>query len=263
MMQNPSVGFIGSGNMAYAISGKMDPDSVYLYDVQPEHYVRFEARGSHGLLDMKSLIARCDFIFLSIKPQNFEEVLKEVQTIPDCGRPVYVSIAAGISISYIASYLGQDTKIVRAMPNTPLLIGKGCTALCSKNVPDEALQTAKSFFETAGIVEIIPEDKMNEVIALNGSSPAYVYYFLEALVDGAVAYGFDRETAKKMACATVKGAVDMVLESEADIPELINMVCSKGGTTIAAMDVLRDNGFKETLISAMDACTRRAEEMGR
>lgn len=263
-MSETTIGFIGAGNMAYAISGKLDGYRIYVYDIHPESYRRFEERGGKGLSSVRELIECCEIVFLSVKPQNFEEVLQEISRVTGHEKCLYVTIAAGISTGYIASFLGADTRVVRAMPNTPLLLGCGCTALCkNERTSDEEFSKVYAIFQNSGYVQELPESKMNDVIAVNGSSPAYAYYFIEGMVDGAMKYGFDKETAKKLACYAVMGSVRMILETGTDTEELIKMVCSKGGTTERAMDALRENHFKEILVEAMKRCNDRAEEMSR
>ena len=150
------------------------------------------------------------------------------------------------------------------MPNTPLLLGKGATALCrSDNISDEDFEEVRMMFALSGEAVVLPESQMNAIIAVNGSSPAYIYLFAKAMVDYAVSVGIDGDTALKLVCKTFEGSAEM-LRSSGDTPEvLIDKVCSKGGTTIEAMNVLRDKKVPETIAEAMAACTRRAEELGR
>jgi len=179
-------------------------------------------------------------------------------------KKTFVSIAAGISIAYVQQALGCSCPVVRVMPNTPLLLKKGASALCpSENITAENKQVVYDMFAGSGVCEYITEEHMNEIIAVNGSSPAYIYLFAQAMADYAAEQGIDRAKAMNLICATLEGSAAMLRES-GDTPEvLIQKVSSKGGTTIAALDKLREHGFTEAVHDAMDACTKRAEELGK
>ena len=150
------------------------------------------------------------------------------------------------------------------MPNTPLLLKKGASALCpSGNISEEDKQIVYDMFAGSGVCEYITEDHMNEIIAVNGSSPAYIYMFAKAMADYAVSVGIDYGKALNLICATLEGSAAMLKES-GDTPEvLIEKVSSKGGTTIEALNKLREHGFTEAIDDAMKACTKRAEELGK
>lgn len=253
--------------MAFAIvqgiirGGLCPAGDVFVCDVDSGKYAAFEQLGAvPAKLDV--LMRNADVIFFSIKPQNFEQVLQDIReyALPE---KLFVSIAAGISVGYIEERLGHPCKVVRCMPNTPLMLGVGATAISpSAGVTDEELGFVRSLFETIGIVEQLPEDRMNEVIAVNGSSPAYVYLFIESLLEGAAQLGIEREMALRLICQTIDGSVKMVRESGKSPEELIKMVSSPGGTTLKALEALEAGGFKETLIKAMHSCTQRARELG-
>ena len=150
------------------------------------------------------------------------------------------------------------------MPNTPLLLGAGATALCrGKSVPDDEFERVKEIFAASGMVEVLPEEQMNAVISVNGSSPAYVYLMAKAMVDGASEQGIDPKTALRLVAGTLEGCAKMLTDSGHSPDELIRMVSSPGGTTLKALDVLYDRHFESALKDAMLACTRRAEELGR
>lgn len=261
--------FIGSGNMAGAIIGGLlanslaQPSQVAVYDINPEVSGRFQPQGIQVKQSIKEAAEFADIVFLSVKPQNYEEVLAELSKCTDESK-VIVSIAAGISTTYIKSRIGFNCKVVRVMPNTPLLLGEGATAMCHcLPVTRQEFDEIKGIFEAGGVVEELPEDKMNAVIAVNGSSPAYVYLFAKAVMDGAVQQGIDAETAKRLISKTLIGSAYMLTQSGKTPDELIKMVSSKGGTTIAALEALYDHNFEQAMIEAMERCTKRAEELGR
>ena len=166
----------------------------------------------------------------------------------------FVSIAAGITIDFVRENLELSCPVVRVMPNTPLLLSKGASALCpTDNVTEETLE----------VVEILTEDKMDAVISVNGSSPAYFYLFAKAMADYAEKAGISREVAMNLICATMEGSAEMLRSSGDDPETLIKKVSSKGGTTIEALNVFYNNNLESIVCDAMSACTRRASELSK
>ena len=262
-----NIGFIGAGNMAFAIAGgirKAYPDAnIGLYDVHTEQYERFFSLGAQGYPDIAGLIDQADIIFLSVKPQNFETVLPQIASAANYQNRLYVSIAAGVSTQYISRELG-GVRVIRVMPNTPLMKGQGASALSASDaVSEEEFSFVQSIFAAMGVAKRIPEEQMNAVIAVNGSSPAYIYLFAKAVVDNAVKSGMDAEVAKELFCQTLIGSAAMLMDPSSTPEELIHMVSSPGGTTLAALDVFYENHFSDIIDAAMDACTDRAKEIGK
>lgn len=268
-MNNMKTGFIGAGNMATAIINGIlrqkaeKPENIFVFDLDENKLRTMGEKGVGTLTSCRELTEKSDIIVLAIKPQNYDEVLEEIRDAVDSSK-TFVTIAAGISIDYIRNRLGTDVPAVRVMPNTPLLLGKGATAMCqSENIDKDIFDKIYNMFALSGDVALLDESRMNAVIAVNGSSPAYIYLFAKAMRDYAVSVGIDENTAMKLICKTFEGSAEM-LRSSGDTPDqLITKVCSKGGTTIEAMNVLRDNKVEETIINAMKACTKRAEELGK
>jgi pyrroline-5-carboxylate reductase len=267
-----TIGFIGAGNMAGAIihgilkNKVAGPGRVAVYDVNPEKTAAFAKEGVLVQSSLSALAGCSTILFLAVKPQNYPEVLSALgqESGFGSGEKIVVSIAAGISTAYIKRFLGDGCKVVRAMPNTPLLLGEGATALCDvEPVTEEDFQTVRHIFEAGGIVEVLPEDKMNAVISVNGSSPAYVYLFSKAVQEGARSQGIDPETAKNLFAQTLIGSAKMLTDSGKTPDELITMVSSKGGTTIAALEALYEGGLVPMVEQAMERCTKRAEELGK
>ena len=191
------IGFIGAGNMAGAIingivsSGLLKPEEIAVNDVRAAQVESYTSRGFAGCDTIAQLVESCAYVVLSVKPQNFPDVLAQIKPAakPDT---VFISIAAGMSAEYIKKALGFDAKVVRVMPNTPLLIGCGAVAISRVDpTSPEEFAFAKSIFAAAGQVEEVDADKMNEVIPLNSSSPAYIYLFAKVFVDRAAELGFD------------------------------------------------------------------------
>ncbi|MDD3349046.1 MAG: pyrroline-5-carboxylate reductase, partial [Bacilli bacterium] len=187
--------------------------------------------------------------------------LKKIKVTPQ--NTVFISIAAGITIDFLREYLG-DQKYIRVMPNTPALIGMGATAISkSAEVDVKTFEKVKTIFESIGMVKEIDEEKMNGIIPLNGSMPAYLYYFIQGFIESAVKEGIDYSIAKDLACHAVIGSANMILQTDRTIDELINDVCSPKGTTIAGLEVLKKRKFLEIIDEASQACIKRSKELGK
>ncbi len=256
--------FLGAGNMAYAIIGGMGNADVTVYDKFPSQYEKFEGKVKIAK-SAPDAVASCDRIFLSVKPQNFKELLSEIR---DSGvsleGKLFVSIAAGVTTDSVCAALGRDAAVIRTMPNTPLLIGCGVTAL-SRNlfVSDEDFEDVYDLFSNICYAVKLQEDKMNAVIAATSSAPAYVYHFIDAIVNEARSEGLEGDEILEAVCEMFKGAAEMVMKSGKTPKELIKMVTSPNGTTERAMKVLYENRASDTIADAMKACTARAEELSK
>ena len=259
--------FIGSGNMASAIangvisSGQIAPELIYLYDKNPNQYEKFNS-SCQIASSLSSAFSLADYVFLSIKPQNVNEILSIIKDF-DYKSKIFISICAGITIESIEKQLPQ-ARIVRTMPNTPLLIGQGVTALCKNDfVSDDEFEFVKRIFASSGKVFEINEGDINALTALTSSSPAYIYLFAKALKEGAEKLGFSYNSTVEMICATLIGSASMILQSEKSLDDLISMVKSPNGTTERALNVFEDKHFAEIVCQAMDACAKRAEELSK
>lgn len=259
-----SIAFLGAGNMAYAIIGGMKDACITVYDKMTSQYDKF----SENILRATSAaeaVKASEYIVLSVKPQNFGELLTELK---ESGIPLkektFISIAAGISCESICRNLGTDVAVVRTMPNTPLLIGKGVTAL-SRNglVSDETFKDVEAMFSALGKTLILPENKMNAIIAATSSAPAYVYHFIDSIYKEALSEGIDAPELLSAICAMVSGSAEMIASTGKTPEELIRMVTSPNGTTERAMKVLYEEGLSDTVAKAMKACTERAEELSK
>lgn len=248
--------------MAYAIIGGMGEADVTVYDKMTSQYEKFGGRVKIAESAAEA-IKTADYVVLAVKPQNFKELLENVRVSGvSLDKKTFVSIAAGVKTESICRGLGRDVPVIRTMPNTPLLIGKGVTAL-SRNalVTDEAFMEIDAMFSSIGVTLELPEDKMNTVIAATSSAPAYVYHFIDSICSEARAEGLDFPELTRAVCEMVKGSADMILESGKTPAELIKMVTSPNGTTERAMNVLYGDGVAETVARAMRACTERACEL--
>lgn len=267
---NKKIGFIGCGNMAQAIIGGILKANI----VSKENILGSndgeknlsKTKEKYGILtthDNKKAAEFADILVLAVKPHIYATVIEEIKDIVK-DNAVIVTIAAGITINFIEKAFNRPVKTVRTMPNTPALVGEGMTAICYNSmVSKEELAEIVNIFGSFGKTEIIEERLMDAVPAVSGSSPAYVYMFIEALADGAVRDGIPRAKAYNMAAQAVLGAAKMVLETGIHPGELKDNVCSPGGTTIEAVYTLEKNNFRGTVIEAMKACTEKTIEMSR
>ena len=214
-------------------------------------------------LDAREVVKNSDIVFMAVKPNIFDGVLESVKDLIG-DEKIVVSIAAGKSISSMENIIGDDKKIIRTMPNTPALVNEGMSALCpNKNIEDEELKIVKGIFDSFGKSEVVGEYLIDSVIGVSGSSPAYVFMFIEAMADAAVVGGMPRKQAYNFAAQSVLGAAKMVLESGKHPGELKDMVCSPGGTTIEAVKVLENEGMRSSVINAVCACIEKSKEMSK
>lgn len=263
------VGFIGTGNMGTSLlkgvirSGVALPDDIYIFDVD---CVKKESLAKDADVrvakDGIELVRECEYIILAIKPLYIRQVLEEIKDV-FTEEKVLISIAVGVTSKVLKSVLGANKKVVRTMPNLPVMVGEGMTLVCFDNhLNDSEKAIVKSLFEGSGKVEELEERLMSEVTSLTGSSPAYVFMLIEAMADGAVQQGIPRSIAYRLASQAVLGSAKMVLETGLHPAELKDNVCSPAGTTIEAVQALEKNNFRYSIMEAMKACTKRALEIG-
>ncbi len=258
------LGFIGCGNMATAIikgilaNGIAGKDDIIGADLSEA--VRNKINGDLGIqvtTDNKEA-AKAEVLFLSVKPQFYETVIGEIKDVVT-DTQLIITIAPGKTLDWLDKQFGKSLKIVRTMPNTPALVGEGITAACyNDNVSRADLDKAVTILTSFGKCEVVPEHLMDVVTSVSGSSPAYVFMFIEAMADAAVADGMPRAQAYEFAAQAVLGSAKMVLETGKHPGELKDMVCSPGGTTIEAVRVLEEKGMRSAVFEAMKACTRKA-----
>ncbi|MBR1384394.1 MAG: pyrroline-5-carboxylate reductase [Ruminococcus sp.] len=264
-----NVGFIGAGNMGYAImkgiksSAKSDEILLSVFDIYAPAVERAVELGAAALESIKALATSCSYVFLAIKPQQLDEVLDELKDSVSADT-VIISICAGITDEYIQSKTADFVKVIMVMPNTPLLLGEGATALSrSDNVSDDEFRLVCDIFSSCGIVSVLPKNKMKEVIAINGSSPAFIYLYAKAFIDYAVSVGIGAGAATELFAKSLIGSAKMITNSGKTIDELITMVSSRGGTTIAGLEKLRAGDLEGTVKSCCEACTKRAYELSK
>ena len=262
------LGFIGSGNMGQAMLGgilesKLLPGNQIIVSDLDEQKLQAvaETYGVQTTTDSRELALKADIIILAVKPNIYDPVMQSIKDVITSDK-IIVTIAAGKSIASIEAILGSKTKIIRTMPNTPALVSEGMSALCSnKNVTSGELNEVKAIYESFGEVEVVPETLIDSVIGISGSSPAFVFMFIEALADAGVVWGLARDKAYKLAAQAVLGSAKMVLVTGKHPGELKDMVCSPGGTTIEAVSTLETEGFRAAIIKAVADCVKKAKEM--
>lgn len=260
----PKIGFIGAGNMGYPMicgaKKAFGSDQVIFTDVSTDrcNYVKQETEIEY-VKDNAKIPQTCKYVVLAIKPQFYNTVFGDVKESMTKDH-VVISIAPGITTEDVKNELGAAVRVVRAMPNTPAMVTEGMSAVCYSNdtFTEEEKEVIDSFFRSFGKYELFDERLMNAAVCANGSSPAYVYMFIEALADSVVKYGISRDKAYTLVAQTVLGAAKMVLETNEHPGKLKDQVCSPGGTTIAAVAALEEYGFRNAIIKATDACYEKA-----
>ncbi|MBR7044159.1 MAG: pyrroline-5-carboxylate reductase [Lachnospiraceae bacterium] len=263
------LGFIGCGNMANAIMSGIIKDGLIpaseIIGADPTAFGRERTLKENGITVTDSnieVVKEAETLFFTIKPQYFHQMISEIRDYVREDQLI-ISIAAGRTLDYIQSeFGGKKVKVVRLMPNTPAMVGEGMTAACANDaVTREELDYAVRICSGFGKAEIVPESLFDVVTAVSGSSPAYVFMFIEAMADAAVQGGMPRAQAYTFAAQAVLGSAKMVLDTGKHPGELKDMVCSPAGTTIEAVRVLEEKGFRSAVFECVKACTEKSAEM--
>ena len=269
VLDNKKISFIGGGNMAQAlISGLVScgvkPSLITVADPSSEAREQLAAKGLNTVdptADAKAAVIGADIVVLAVKPQVMKAVVSGFADVLDT--QLVISVAAGLSTELLSNMLGGYGNIVRAMPNTPAMIQMGATGLYgTDDISAEQKQLATAVMEASGLVMWVDnEEHMHAVTAVSGSAPAYMFYFIEAMVDGAVALGLDKEQASALAMQTMLGAAKMALGSEDAPSELRRKVTSPNGTTQAAIESMQANDMSRQIVEAMQACYDRSQAL--
>ena len=269
VLDNKKISFIGGGNMAQAlISGLVScgvkPSLITVADPSSDAREQLAAKGLNTVdptADAKAAVIGADIVVLAVKPQVMKAVVSGFADALD--KQLVISVAAGLSTALLSNMLGGYSNIVRAMPNTPAMIQMGATGLYgTDDISAEQKQLATAVMEASGLVMWVDnEEHMHAVTAVSGSAPAYMFYFIEAMVDGAVALGLDKEQASALALQTMLGAAKMALGSEDAPSELRRKVTSPNGTTQAAIESMQANDISRQIIEAMQACADRSQAL--
>jgi pyrroline-5-carboxylate reductase len=262
------IGFIGCGNMASAMiggilsAGVLKPEDIVASNHTTPKLERVKERfGIETTTDNRVVAAESEILVLAVKPQYYAGVIEEISDdVPDAS--VVVTLAPGKTLEKLRDLFGRDLKLIRTMPNTPALVGEGMTALCPGSlVTEQELAEVSRIFGSFGKTEVVAESMMDAVVAVSGSSPAYVFMLLEAMADAAVMGGLPRAKAYEFAAQSVLGSAKMMLETGKHPGELKDMVCSPAGTTIEAVAALERTGFRGDVIEAMRACMEKSASL--
>lgn len=264
MEKNFKLGVIGAGFMASAIikgvlsAGFLTANQIVVTDKSPEARERIKTLGVN-VAETKDVLSTAEFVLFAVKPQNFAELSAEAEESP-CNK--FISIMAGVKKDRIKSVF-KNAKVARCMPNTPCSVGFGAVGMDVSDYTEvEDVDFIKGLFSSFATVATLDESKLNAVTGISGSSPAYFYLFLQGVIEAGVKNGLDYETAKNFATNTMIGAGQMVLNNtDKSLDELISAVCSKGGTTIEAVNVYKNAGLNAITEKAVDACVKRSSEL--
>lgn len=267
-MSHPKIGFIGAGNMATSIVGGLiaqgvSSQNIWLNDINIEHLQQVSGKfNTQHSASYKDFINLCDVVVLAVKPQNMAEVCSDLASNLKGTAPLFISIAAGITVERLTSWLG-NVPIVRVMPNTPALVQTGASGLfASVQVTDEQKVLASNLLNSVGItVWLEQEGLMDAVTAVSGSGPAYFFLLMEQMIASGVDLGLPEATARDLVLQTALGAATLAANSEDSPSVLREKVTSPGGTTAAALNTFADGNFNELVKKALTAAKQRSEEL--
>ncbi|XP_014204045.1 pyrroline-5-carboxylate reductase [Copidosoma floridanum] len=271
LLQNKIIGFIGGGNMAQAIGmgilkkGIIKPNNIWISSRTEKTLSIWKNVGANTTFKNYEVVQKSDIILLCVKPQLLNEALETSIPPSNCDQEkLFISVIVGVTLAALQAKLSKivsKPRIVRSMPNTPLLVSEGITVYCSSLTTENDEAVMKLLFSSTGICEKIQESLMNSAGALTGSGPAYGYMIVEALADGAVRRGIPRETATKFAAQVLVGAGKMILQTEKHPGQLKDEVCSPNGSTIAGVHALESGAVRASLMNAIAAAASRSDEL--
>ncbi|XP_018565445.1 pyrroline-5-carboxylate reductase [Anoplophora glabripennis] len=280
-MQNSNVkplsgklGFIGGGNMAKAISegivrkGLIRYNQIYVSGPRLENLVEWQRKGANVFSENGTVVEEADIIILAVKPHILPSAIANMfDTLSQkpLKSKLFVSVIAGIPMQQLENVLCslEGCRLIRVMPNTPMMVGEGCTVFSpGQRATENDIEIVKSILSVSGVCKQVPESLINAVGALSGSGPAFVYLMIEALADGGVKMGIPRAMAVEFATQTVLGAAKMVKETGKHTGELRDEVCSPGGTTITGIHALERGGVRAAIMDAIEAATLKSIELG-
>lgn len=259
------LGFLGAGVMAGAILDKvllningleMSAEELAVYDIDKNKVAAFAAKGVSAIRTAEELFATCEIVLLGVKPQFYADILSGIK---DYGCKTVISIMAGVKIATLRKLLGDTIGIVRVMPNTPCKIGEGMSALAFNKVIQPTALWIKKMFSSCGKVLELAEENFDAVTSISGSGPAYVYLFADGLIKGGIEGGLTPEDSKTLALQTIIGAAKLAATDETALDVLVDRVCSKGGTTIEAVNYYRETGLTDIIKEGVKRCRQKSE----
>lgn len=263
------IAFIGAGNMAEALirgllqTGACDASQITAVDVRDDQRKKLSETYTIATSpDPRDAAGKANILILATKPQSFPEMLPQIRGA-FTSETLVISIAAGVPLAALQRRLGAETRLIRAMPNTPALIGCGATAIAAGPRAEQSdLELASTIFSSVGLCRTVVESSLDAVTGLSGSGPAYVFLIIEALADAGVKVGLHRSVAQTLAAQTVMGSAKMLIETGEHPGRLKDQVTSPGGTAIAGLHTLEQGSLRTTLINAVEAATERAKQLG-
>lgn len=260
---------IGTGRMGQALVNrftgcdKIKPENIRLCDAETDKMNDFAQKiGAKAWIDPNLAISGADILLLAVKPQQVEDILVKMRD-KLTKKQIVVSIAAGVTIGQLRRWSGPAPAIARVMPNLPVVVGSGVSAICFDKAGEKDRELVTGLFSCCGLVYAVEESLMDAVTGLSGSGPAYAMLMIEALADGGVLQGLPREQAMRMAAMTLAGSARLYLEGDVHPAELKDQICSPGGTSIEAVRELEKSGLRSALIEAVAAATEKSTELGR
>ncbi|MEW5758207.1 MAG: pyrroline-5-carboxylate reductase [Candidatus Omnitrophota bacterium] len=266
-MKNKKIGIIGCGNMGEALinqakSAKRKAQN-FIFSEKDKKRIEFIEKKYNlaGFRDNKELLKQADVIILAVKPQDINNILSEIRNSKlEIKKKIFISIVAGITTKHIEDMIGIEPRVIRVMPNLPCTIKKGVSAVCLGSYAKETdFKIAEKIFSNIGVVVKVSEDKINAITAVSGSGPAYFYYFIEALFEGALELGLGVDLAGQLILETAAGSIELLKERRECPKDLRKKITSKSGTTEAAISILNINEVKDTIKNALLLAKKRAE----
>lgn len=269
MSQYKNLLFIGGGNIAGAVacglvsSGAVPAEYISVFDIDKSKFDKFAQVGIKTFSCLSEAVVNAEYIFLAVKPGIVKTVMQQLAEFDNLLEKVtVVSFAAAVDIKHIEDSCGKHISVIRTMPSTPILVGEGVLAVCRNDkVSAKEFQFFCRMMSSVAHVAVVSEESMNPIISVHGSSPAYVYLFVKSMLDAAEKQGIDPSVALPLILKTVKGSITMIEKSEVSIERLISNVASPNGTTLAALNSFASDDFSGAIERAMQACTKRANEI--
>lgn len=259
------IAVIGAGNMGEAIIKGLSKTKIIVSDKKKNRLKRIKKKIKINIVSNNTeAVKKADIIVLAVKPQDIEAVLNEIKGVVNT-KKIIISIAAGIKTGKIEKSLSDKIPVVRVMPNMPALVGMGISVLCAgKYAKNKHMQIAKKIFVGMGkVLEVKKESLMDAVTATSGSGPAYIYLFIESLIDSSKKLGLNKTVAKELVLQTLRGAIELLDKTRQDPAKLRRQVTSPGGTTETALKVFKNEGFQRMILSAVKAASKRSKELSR
>jgi pyrroline-5-carboxylate reductase len=271
MLAGKKIAVIGAGNMGRALlhglgkSEAADGAIIVAHDLKPAAVKAADEAVARLLVsDLKSALIDAALVAIAVKPQDLDDLLAQMKSLVSPDDKIWLSVAAGVSTARIEAGLGGQARVIRSMPNIGALYGHGVTAVTrGARATNEDLELARAVLGTVGSVVEVKEELMDAVTGVSGSGPAYVFLFIEALIEAGVSQGLTRDVARSLAGQTVRGAAEIFVQDPRHPAELKDLVTSPGGTTVAALAALESTGFRGIIIEAVGAATRRSKELGK